>query len=117
MNTSKSVFFGLLALLGLAALCVAAYLGSWWIFADSTAREAEIRKTSVNYQQTAIDRATSMVTEIRTIDVQITNATPAQVDALRAQRVAIVNEACDLIGQVNDTIPPALSEFNRKECL
>jgi hypothetical protein len=108
-----AIVLGLVAV----AILVACYLGSWWIFADSTRRTGEIRRDTFEFQQGSVDAAQQKVTEIKRIDSQLANATTDdQRSALTDQRAAIVAQTCPLIARVNGSLPSDLTTFQAKEC-
>lgn len=101
----------------IAVILAACYLGSWWIFADSTRRTGEIRRDTFEFQQGRVDGAENQVAEIHRIDVQLsTDLAPETAVGLRNQRAAIVAQACRAINEVNGAIPTDLSTFKAQEC-
>lgn len=101
-----------------AAVFVASYLGGWWIFADSTKREGEIRRQTFEFQQGRVDSAGNQMADIRAIDTQLLNPElgPDERAALRAQRAGIVRQACKAIGELPGAVPDDLAAFKAKEC-
>jgi hypothetical protein len=101
-----------------AAVLAACYLGSWWIFADSTRRQGEIRRDTFEFQQGRVDGAMNQVADVRAIDVQLTtpDLAPETAEGLRNQRAGIVRQACRSIGEVNGAIPSDLTTFQAQEC-
>lgn len=95
-------------------LLVASYLGGWWLFADRTRREGEIRRQTFEFQQGSVDAAQQKAVEVRRIDVQL-GADPGN-QALIDQRTAIVDQTCQLIARVNGDLPSDLDTFKAKEC-
>lgn len=97
---------------------VASYLGSWWIFADSTKREGEIRRQTFEFQQGRVDSATDKMADIRGIDTQL--STPGlsadQREALTNQRAGIVRQACKAIAELPGAVPDDVAAFKVREC-
>lgn len=100
-----------------AAILIACYLGSWWIFADSTRRTGEIRRQTFEFQQGRVDGAENQLADIRSIDTQLTSPGLSADTAagLRNQRAGIVRQACTAIHEINDP-PVDLASFAAKEC-
>lgn len=99
-------------------LVVAGWQFGWWLKAKNVDRQTHIDDRSFARQTTLTAAVNSDVTSVRTIDVQITQANPEAVTALKAQRIAIVNDACTNAGLLTykSNLPAATQSFLTQEC-
>lgn len=117
-DASASILAAIAVVLVTVLVLGVCYLGGWWLFADSTRRQGEIRRDTFEFQQGRVDSAMNQATEVRAIDVQLTtpDLSPDTTEALRNQRAGIVNQACRSIAEINGAMPNELTAFRAQEC-
>lgn len=64
----KNTLSAIAAVVLLAALAVALYLGGWWLTEDSVNRQTRIDRRSDSFVQARIDRARDDILEIEALD-------------------------------------------------
>jgi preprotein translocase subunit YajC len=118
----KQVLGGVGAIIVTVAIIVGLCVGGWFLYwkltASSVNRQGEIRQNTYGRQVglvSGIDKNTSAVADI---DVQITIATGDQLNALKAQRKAIVGQVCSDAANLNGTVDPSTSasKLIQQEC-
>jgi hypothetical protein len=99
----------------LFAIILAGHEFGWWLRADSTNRDAQVNQQSYGYQQAQTQDLARLITTVNTINVQIAGAPADQQVALKAQRHAVVDQACAAAAQIT-TIPPAQTGWVAQNC-
>lgn len=95
-----------LAALVVIGVCVALYLGFWWLRGDSTDRQVGIQNRNTGTQTAWRDEAVDLINEADLLPV----------DA--PQRGALERQACELIDRLTDTyMTDRLVAFEEAECL
>ena len=108
--------------LGVLALLVLVVFGGWqlgwWLSEESTNRRTGIANRSLARQSALSEEVLDKYRDARNIDVQLTEATPEQQTALRAQRVAIIDQLCDAYAQMTNrmTLSNNVETFVSEEC-
>lgn len=99
-------------------LGVAGWQFGWWLKAKNVDRQTHLEDRSFARQTTLTAAVNGDVTSVRAIDVQITQANPEAVTALKAQRIAIVNDACTNAGLLTHkaNLPTTTQSFLALEC-
>lgn len=112
MRTFGAVMAGLLVV---AAVAAGGWQLGWWMERESTNRRTSIANDSLARQQALADEATDKAADLRRIDVQMTEAPSA---AIRAQRVAVVDQFCAAYGGLTGrlTVPASVDALAAQEC-
>ena len=106
MNVFKGVLAVLTGLVLLTAIVVGGWLGGWWLKGANTDRQADIDRGNYGSQLAYISKVQASDKEVAAIDLQIASISdPDQKAALKAQRVAIINQGCAKASLI--TNPPA----------
>jgi hypothetical protein len=115
MKTALAVLGVLVAT---AVLAVAAWQLGWFVEEKNVNRRARIDNDSFARQKALAEEANDKTRDARDIDVQIAQSSGEERDVLTAQRRAVVDQACDAWGQINDTssLPPSVQDFALEEC-
>jgi hypothetical protein len=117
MKILGAICAALLAAIVIVGIVVGGYLGGWWLKGNNTNQQRKIDQNNYGSQLAYVQKSNDQIREVRNIDVQLTasNVSADQKSALSAQRVAIVNEACDTIALIK---APTTSEqaFASQEC-
>jgi hypothetical protein len=92
------------------------YLGGWWVTKDSTDRQGEVNRHSYGYQQSARDELTRTIGELNTANVNIAAAPDGLKPALRAQRHAVLAQACRAGSQLVGDLEPEQANFVIVNC-
>jgi len=103
-------------LLLVAALAVAGWQLGWWMNEQSTNRTTGIANDSLARQQGLLEDATDKAADIRDIDVQLETTSS---DAIRAQRIAIVDQFCQSYGGLTGRlqVPASVDALAAQECI
>jgi uncharacterized iron-regulated membrane protein len=95
------------------ALMVGLWHLDWFVKEKNTDRQTQVIDKSVGRQQALTSKVLRDIRTVRTMDAQV--KTPA----LKAQRIAIVNDICDnaalLTGSI--TMPATADSFIQQECM
>lgn len=117
----KQTFAGIGIAIGAVVLVVAVSIGGWklywWAAGASTNNVAHIYHNSYGAQSADTQQVQNLVAQIATIDSQIASpATPAaEVDALRAQKSAMIQQACSLAANIVSPTPD-VAQFTSLNC-
>lgn len=110
------------ALAGLAVIALV-ILGGWrahWWFAGQNAnRQAHIIRQGYSNQQTLREQITQQIENVGSVSVQIAQSAgdAAEVQALKSQRIAIVNVACQDASEVTgDPLPTSQGQWASTNC-
>lgn len=108
-----AMILGLVAVVGTAMLA----LGLWW-FEWRVNAEGQIRRDSFNFQETAREQVVDLNADLATIDVQLAHPdlTDPQAAALRAQRVAIADQLCDIAADITGDTSVIVADAIAGEC-
>jgi hypothetical protein len=92
--------------IAVAAICVAAYLGIWWLRHDTTDRGARVQQRTYGRQNALVEQ---ILDDIR--DAETPGIPPAQ-------RVAIIDQVCDSAAKLTGSIqlPAHAANFVAQEC-
>jgi len=90
----------------------------WWMKAAATNRNAHIYQHSYGAQSAFVQQLSQAVRDVADVDVQIADPhTPAsELPALRDQRAAIIEQACDTAARVTSPLPDPLASFVASNC-
>ena len=101
-----------------AAVAAGLFMLNWWVFEFGINKEAEIRRGSFNYQETARERVVDLNAELTRIDVQLAepSVTDAQSSTLAAQRTAVATSLCETAADITGTTSVLVSTIITKEC-
>ena len=73
------------------------FFGGWALYQYNVNRDAQVQRQSYNAQKTYRDEIQNQMADVATIDVQIADpANAPEVGALKAQRIAVVNQICQI---------------------
>ena len=115
----------LLVLFVVVGFAVGGWDGFWWIQGSSLKHQLPLQnqraqnfRAGYEFQTTLRNTIESKLSDIRDIDVQITQAnSPDTKTALQAQRTAIINETCTMAGQLQGgDVPPDITSFISTDC-
>jgi hypothetical protein len=89
-----------------AVVCVAAYLGVWWLTRDTTDRNARVQQRTYGRQNALVEQILDDIRDAETPGI------PAP------QRVAIVDQVCDSAAKLTGSIqlPTNAANFIAQEC-
>lgn len=104
MDKAKEMLVWFAAALVIAAGCVLAYLGLWWLTKDSVDRTTRIDNRSFAVQRSNIAQARDYI-----IDAESESIT-------NGQKINIVRRACGLINDLTIDVPDDLASFAAREC-
>lgn len=114
LGTVGAVFLGILLFI---VICVGGWFGYWALTKEATSKRAEINRSTFEFQQARRDDLVRLVSEVASIDTQITVATNIDTQtALRAQRTAIVAQACRSAAEIDGDYPNGTATFVAIEC-
>jgi hypothetical protein len=105
-----------------AALVTGVVVGGWqlgwWMTSAATNRQAHIYQHSYGAQAAYVQQLSQAQRDVAAVDVQLHDPhTPAsELTALRAQRAAIVGQACDTYARVTAPLPDYLASFAAANC-
>ncbi len=117
MSKSASILAAIGAILLVVVITVGGYLGGWWLNENAVNRQGRINNKSFARQNALREDALDKKRTALDIDVQLTQATPEQSQALRAQRVAVISQFCDDVAQMTGAqIPDTIATFANQEC-
>ena len=112
MQGIKTAFTVIAAFVVVVILSVAVWQLGWFVKAKDTDRQTQVTDKSIGRQQALTSKVLRDIRTVQTMDAQ------GQTPALKAQRIAIVNELCDnaalLTGSV--TMPATADSFISQEC-
>ena len=128
MSETREALNGcLVAIIAVAAIVVigggvivAGWQLNWWFSNQNATREAHQIRSGYSNQQTLREQFTQQIGNVDAETVQIAQAAgdPAEVSALKAQRIATVNIACQDVSEVTgDPLPAAQRSWAAKNCL
>lgn len=89
-----------------ALVCVAVYLGGWWLTRDTTDRQARVNQRTYGRQNALVEQILDDIAEAETAGL------PPQ------QRAAIIDIICDSAAKLTDSIelPNGAQLFITREC-
>ncbi len=103
--------------LGLALAGTALLLLSLWWFSIRVNAEGEIRRDSFNFQETAREQVVDLNADLAAIDVQLAEpVTDGQAAALKAQRVALADQLCDIAADITGDTSLIVTNIITGEC-
>jgi len=107
MDRARTVLAALAVAALVVAIVVGGYLGGWWLKKDATNRRVDIRNQNSGVQTAWRDEAIDLINEIELLP----ESAPA--------RGALTNQACDLIGRLNDNYrgDARITSFETQECV
>lgn len=111
---------GVFALIVIGALILGGWQAGWWFSNQNATREAHQIRNGYSNQQTLREQITQQIGNVDAETVQITQAAgdPAEVSALKAQRIATVNITCQDAAEVTgDPLPSAQGSWATRNCL
>lgn len=105
-STTRQTGFGLLALVVVVAVVIAAYFGIWWLRRDVTDREARVQQQTYGRQNALVEQILDDVEEALDPDI------PAN------QRAALTDIICDSAAKLTGSIqlPNFAQNFISEEC-
>ncbi len=119
MKTVGWVVGSLLVLVALAGIGIGMWHLGWFINKADTNKQSEIYNDSFQRQNALVSTLSKNVSDVSAIDVQIAQSDSPDVKVtLKAQRKAIVSQACETAGKLTGTItiPASNQAFIAKEC-
>lgn len=107
------------ALVLVAALGIGLWNLGWFVEEKNVDKRTEINNRSTARQTALAEEILDKYRDIRNIDVQLTEAADEQKAPLNAQRVAILNQACDAYYQSSGKalIPEDIVAYLEMECV
>ena len=108
-------WFGPVLVVGLAVLAIGLILGlvgwqaGWWFAAHNATRQYQLTQNGTSNQDTLRAQITAQLANVTTITTQIAEAgnDPAEVTALKDQRMAVAGIACSDAAQITGVPLPA----------
>lgn len=110
---------GLFCLAVLAGLIVGGWRAGWWFAGQNANREAHIIRQGYSNQQTLREQITQQIANIgaETVSIAQAGGNPAEISALKAQRIATVNIACQQAAEITgDPLPSSQQAWIRQDC-
>ena len=110
---------GVSALALLAVLIIGGWQAGWWFTNQNANRESHLIRNGYSNQQTLREQITVQIANVDTETVTIAQAAgnPQEIAALRAQRIATVNIACQQADQVTgDPLPADQQAWITQNC-
>lgn len=110
---------GVLALAVLAVLIVGGWQAGWWFTNQNAQRQAHLIRNGFSNQQTLREQVTQQIANVNAETVSIAQAAgnAQEITALRAQRIATVNIACQQADQVTgDPLPADQQTWITQNC-
>lgn len=104
----------------IAGLVVGGWQAGWWFTNQNVNRESHMIRNGFANQQTLREQITTQIGNVDTITVEIAQVSgnAAEIGALEAQRIAVVNIACQDASQVTgDPLPSQQAAWVAKNCL
>lgn len=92
----------------------------WWFASQNASREAHVIRNGFSNQQTLREQITQQIANVDSETVSIAQAAgdPGEVAALKAQRIAVVNIACQDGAEVTgDPLPAQQQAWMNANCL
>ena len=101
-----------------AAIIIGGWQAGWWLKTFATNRAAHIYEQSYGAQSADFEQLQQALVDVNQIDVQIADRStpPAEVDALRAQKAAVIAQACTVASHITSQLPPAQASFIASNC-
>lgn len=119
MKVVAWVIGGILVLLALAGIGIGMWHLGWFINKADTNKQSEIYNDSFQRQNALTATLSKNVSDVSAIDVQIAQSDSPDVKVtLKAQRKAVVSQACETAGKLSGTVTISASDkaFIAKEC-
>ena len=100
----KATLITLGAVLLIVAITVGGWLGGWWLKGANTDRQAHIDRQNYGSQLAYITKVQRTDSDVAAIGVQLAdpNLSPEQKDALKNEKIAIVNQGCKTAALITD---------------
>ena len=118
MSRLKIIMLALLGVVLAVALVLGMWLAGWWFTGQNVNKSAHINRTSYEAQKTYRDQIQRDMTVVANVDVQIvTPSNASMVDALKAQRLAVVNQICQIATNLTTSdVNPSELKFITLNC-
>lgn len=119
MKVVAWIIGGIVVAVAVVGLGIGMWHLGWFINKADTNKQSEIYNDSFQRQNALTATLSKNISDVSTIDVQIAQSdTPDVKVTLKAQRKAIVSQACETAGKLSGTvtIPASNQAFIAKEC-
>lgn len=118
MSRTRGVIVTVAVITLIVGVAIGGWQLGWWMNAYSVNRTAHIYQTSYGTQSAYAEELQRLIVQIDGVDVQIADpSTPAdEVSALQAQKLAMVNQGCDLASKLTIAPAPNVRQFITINC-
>jgi hypothetical protein len=118
MRVGKTVGAVVAVLALVVGIAIGGYHLNWWLAEDTTNRRTAVVNDSLSRQQALLDEAIDKVADVGRLDLLLATATPEQTTAIRAQRIAVVEQVCSAVGRLTGRleVPTSVVTFTSQEC-
>ena len=109
---------GIVSIVLIALVVLAGWQIGWWFNNQNTNRSNELIHNGYAFQTSLKGDITQNIANVYQINAQVAGASGNEVDALKAQRLAVLNIVCSDAIQVNNSIPldPSQAQFIAANC-